>query len=543
LTAPTQSRSSSSCASGRTFPTGLPTNCCHSSSAFGETRAITSPRTSFSYALDVHGFSEEEGLSLDDILSQITLAELLDLVGLKPGPATPYVTDHYNFKVEDCDELYQPTVSQETKIIRLETQNLEQLLLETGQELSIDDGPCVTQVFVGLGLETDGPEESTTITDNGTFEALITNPPVDFLDNGDYPSTATSTIEDVGVFNQGRAELFTETDDIIAIDDSSIDLRECYEPPDAEFGVCETPNYVLTLRQYFDDDPAEIGTDPGPETSIPIGCNGVQFLFPPTCFIDNAEYPAVLGQFYLDGGDYDFPIVFTNSVGDGLYDRDPFSVCDGLPEDYERIIDFDDLVVDVAGEAGATLYTDTGVDNPIVLAASGTAADGYDGYTIAFDGLELSEVTFEYEAKTTHGETRFPCVEWIFDASLDNSTYFPIPAEVAWMGTDDGEFDRVVGTKPLVGQTNEYCVSGAVRDGFLSFDDGVFDEIVQPQLRLRDEYPAQLRICRWRTVPTRHQPAETAAQQHGVWGGVWLLWDGEYLRLWSGYQTYGKPPS
>lgn len=440
-------------------------------------------------ALDVHGFSEEEGLSLDDILSQITLTQLLDLVGLKPGPATPYITDHYNFKVEDCDELYQPTVSQETKIIRLETQNLEQLLLENGQELSIDDGPCAREVFVGLGLETDGPEESTTITDNGTFEALITNPPVDFLDNGDYPSTATSTIEDVGVFNQGRAELFTETDDIITIDDSSMDLTECYEPPDAEFGVCETPNYVLTLRQYFDDDPAEIGTDPGPETSIPIGCNGVQFLFPPTCFIDNAEYPAILGQFYLDGGDYDFPIVFTNSVGDGLYDRDPFSVCDGLPEDYERIIDFDDLVVDVAGEAGATLYTDTGVDNPIVLAASGTAADGYDGYTIAFDGLELSEVTFEYEAKTTYGETRFPCVEWIFDASLDNSTYFPIPAEAAWMGTDDGEFDRLVGTKPLVGQTNEDCVSGAVRDGFLSFDDGVFDEIVQPNCDYETNIP------------------------------------------------------
>lgn len=382
-------------------------------------------------ALDVHGFSEEEGLSLDDILSQITLAELLDLVGLKPGPATPYVTDHYNFKVEDCDELYQPTVSQETKIIRLETQNLEQLLLEDGQELSIDDGPCI-QV--------------------------------------------------------------TETDDIITIDDSSVDQRECYEPPDAEFGVCETPNYILTLRQYFDDEPAEIETDPGPETSIPIGCNGVQYLFPPTCFIDNAEYPAILGQFYLDGGDYDFPIVYTNSVGDGFYDRDPFSVCDGLPEDYERIINFDDLVVDVAGEAGATLYTDTGIDNPIVLAAGGTAADGYDGYTIAFDGLELSEVTFEYGAKTTYGETRFPCVEWIFDPSLDNSTYFPTPAEAAWMGTDDGEFDRLVGARPSVGQTSEDCVSGPVRGGFLSFDDGVFDEIVQPNCDFVSDIPANCSV-------------------------------------------------
>lgn len=440
-------------------------------------------------ALDVHGFSEEEGLSLDNILSQLTISDLLNMVGLKPGPATPYLTNHYNFKVEDCDELYQPTVSLETKIIRLETQNLEQLLLENEQELSIDDGPCTTEVFVGLGLETDGPEESTTITDNGTFEALITSPPVDFLDNGDYPSTATSSIEDVGVFNQGRADLFTEKDDEIAIDDSSLDLSECYEPPDAEFGVCETPNYVLTLRQYFDSDPNEIAADPGPETSTPIGCNGVQFLFPPTCFIDNKEYPAILGQFYLDGGDYDFPIIYTNSVGDGLYDRNPFSVCDGLPEDYERIIEFDDLVVDVAGEAGETLVTDAGVGNEIRISASGTDADGYDGDTIAFDGLELSELSFEYEAKTTYGETRFPCVEWIFDPSLDNSVYFPVPDESAWMGTDDGEYDRLVGYKPLAGQTGQDCVSGEVTNGFLSFDDGVFDEIVQPNCGYESDIP------------------------------------------------------
>ena len=368
-------------------------------------------------ALDIHGFSEEEGLSLDDIFSQLTIVDLLNLVGLKPGPAAPYITNHYNFKVEDCDELYQPTVSLETKITRLETQNLEQILLENGEELSIDDGTCTAQV------------------------------------------------SNVG------------------------DLPSCYLPPDPEFGVCDTPNYTLTLRQFFDSEPDEIATDPGPETSIPIGCNGVQYLFPPTCFIDNREYDSILGQFYLDGGDYDFPIVYVNSVGDGFYDRDPFSVCDGLPEDYERIIDFDDLVVDVNGEAGATLYTDTGINNPIVIVASGTAADGYDGFTIAFDGLELSELTFEYEAKTTYGETRFPCVEWIFDPSLDNSTYFPTPAEAAWMGTDDGEYDRLVGSRALVGQTDLDCVSGGMIGGFLSFDDGIFDEIVVPNCDYESNIP------------------------------------------------------
>ena len=57
-------------------------------------------------ALDVHGFNEEEGLSLDSILESITIAKLLELVGLVPGPATPRTTDHYNFYIEGCDDFY-----------------------------------------------------------------------------------------------------------------------------------------------------------------------------------------------------------------------------------------------------------------------------------------------------------------------------------------------------------------------------------------------------------------------------------------------------
>lgn len=416
-------------------------------------------------ALDLHGFSEEEGLSLDNILSGLTVLDLLEMVGLKPGPATGYTTAHYNFKVEDCDELYQPTVSQETKIVRLETQNFEQILLEDGQELSIDDGACAQEAFVGFSLETDGPEESTTITDNGTFEALVTDPPVDFLDNGDYPSTATSTIEDVGVFNQGRAELFTERDDALTIDDRSIDITACFEPPDPEFGLCETPNYTLTLRQFFDSEPNEISTDPGPGTSTAIGCNAV---------------PELLGQLASEIG-----LIIATEVGDEI-SLDPTVL---LPPS-----NFDDLVVDVNGEGGATLFSDPGTGDEIVIIASGTLDDGYDGYSLAFDGLELSDVSFEYEAKTTYGRTRFPCVEWVFDPSLDNSTYAPVAEEAAWMGTDDGEYDREEAGRPFVRQTDQDCVSGLVLGGFLSFDDGVFDEIVQPNCDFVSDIPANCSV-------------------------------------------------
>jgi hypothetical protein len=392
-------------------------------------------------ALDVHGFNEEEGLSLDTIVESVSLEELLALVGLKPGPASSRITSHYNFRVDGCDDLYQPTISLETKFVRLQTDNFETLLSESGDEFCLDEGAC------------------------GVFL-----PPAPLSTDDTDPAA-----EDRRILSEDFNEVST--------DNNKGDFRGCYEPPDPEFGECDTPNFTLTLRQFFDQDVTGIATDPGPETSVPIGANGVQFLFPPTCFIDNGEYESILGQFYLDGGDYDQPLIFTNSVGDGLYDRDPFSVCDGLPEDYERIIEGDDLIIDIAGEPGPILMTDAGIENEIEIVASGGE---YDGFILGFDGLELETVSFEYDAKTTYGEVRFPCVEWVFDPTLDNSTYFPVPDEAPWMGTDDGEYDRARGPSPHAVQSLEECVSGAVSGGLLSFDDGVFDEIVFPNCDYED---------------------------------------------------------
>jgi hypothetical protein len=684
-------------------------------------------------ALDIHGFNEEEGLSLDTIIESVSLNELLALVGLKPGPAAPRVMSHYNFRVDGCSDLYQPTTSLETKFVRLQTEDYVTVTSEEGDEFCLDEGACgvflppapistdgagqveqeytgttvsvattynnltvrgslyyPTSSFVGPDADVivlyhpsiDSPGVTPSVaatnflnivtntsqinirdkiifsvaypqdaipawlqnnslignefpellgnygsyanfvfgenvqyaeaallwvknslnsylssigvskTTNRVFtfghsqggllvhrlntmhpvDGVVSNAPgpIDLLsrcsvsesqgDNnvsclklknslgstsvspGSYtavslsnflsgtlsPALFTQALDDdtpqvanmqnimqpglescvncapveFRYYNTGghaafvtNAELqadirqffnstetadrriFTEDFDEVSTDNTTGDFRGCYEPPEPEFGECDTPNFALTLRQFFDQNVTGIATDPGPETSVPIGANGVQFLFPPTCFIDNGEYESVLGQFFLDGGDYDQPLVFTNSVGDGLYDRDPFSVCDGLPEDYERIIEGDDLIIEIAGEPGPVLMTDTGVDNEIEIVASG---GDYDGFVIGFDGLELETVSFEYDAKTTYGKTRFPCVEWVFDPTLDNSTYFPVPDEAPWMGTDDGEYDRESSSSPYAVQSLEECVSGAVSGGLLSFDDGVFDEIISP---------------------------------------------------------------
>lgn len=313
-------------------------------------------------ALDVHGFDENNGLTLDDVYSQISIPDLLSLVGLVPGPSSALTATHYNFEIENCFEFFTPS--------------------------TVPGSPSI-------------------------------------------------------------------------------------------FGTCSNPNFTFRLSQNYSEDPAQIAVDPGPETSVPIGCNGVENLFPPTCTIDNGDYEAPLGQFYLDGGDYDFPIVYTSAVNDGVYDRDPYSICDGLPEDYERPIDFDDLVTDVNGEPGPILMTDPGQFNETVLVASG---GDYDDFILGFDGPEIASIGFDYSATSTYGAVALPCVEWVFDPTLDNSTYWPIAEESAWMGTDDGEYDRPVVAQNLSSQSIVPC--DETSPAFISFDDGIFDEIVFPNCDL-----------------------------------------------------------
>jgi len=431
-------------------------------------------------ALDVHGFNEEEGLSLDDILKEISIAELLELIGLKPGPATAYLTSHYNFSVEGCDDVYNPTVSLETKTTVLQTQDLKDLETDNGELLAIEDPACNVETEPPIKLLINAPQGSASITDNGTFEDPI--PPLETVSNGEYPLTSvpTSSLDDDGFFTDEPTELATENGFEICIDDASIYTKPCYLPPDPEFGICDTPNFTMTLRQFYDPEPDEIATDPGPDTSFAIGCNGVLFLGPIDGDINNGEYEQPLGQFYLDDGDFDDAIPPTNVVDEGIYDRSPF---DGnvTQEDFERIIDYDDLIIDVDGQPGPVLMSDPGQFNEIVLVASDSDGE-YDGFALAFDGLELSAVSFEYNAKTTFGEVEFPCVEWVFDPTLDNETYFPIPAEAAWMTADDGEFDRRPELDAVLyaEQSDVGCLNAKFISGFLSFDDGEFDELIQP---------------------------------------------------------------
>jgi len=435
-------------------------------------------------ALDIHGFDEREGLSLDNILRTITLRDLLLLIGLKPGPATPYDTAHLNFMVEGCGDHYNPTTSLETKIVSIQTQDLRDVLTEDGLRISLDDGECFREPPPPIRFLVDGPISFASAIDNGSIDDP--QPILDTLNNGEFPqiTPADATVSDGGVFTVDNTELTAESGEVICYDDASELRKPCFQLPDPEFGQCETPNFRLSLRQEFADDPAGISTDPGPEASVALGANGFRGLDPISGLINNGEYDRAPAQFFLDGGDFDNAVSPNNSVSEGAYDRDPLGGnAEPLPEDfYERRIEGFDLAADLNGGEGPVIMSDVGVENEVVLIASGTSDDGYDGDIIAFDGLALESVSFEYEAKTTYGEVRFPCLEWIFDPTLDNSTYSPVPDGGAWMTADDGEYDerRDLGFVPFASQLSVDCLGGQFRGGFLAFDDGEYDEAVQP---------------------------------------------------------------
>jgi hypothetical protein len=320
-------------------------------------------------ALNLHGFNENKSLTLDAISKTIPVDQLLALLGLVPGPATPYTGENYNFHVEGCESEF-----------------------------------------------------------------------------------------------------------------TVVDLA------DSEVGECSTGNYTLGIGLEYDSDANGIATDPGPGTSVPIGCNGLLGAFPPACAIDNGTLEDGFSPEYLvNNGDYNgVSPAPDNIASNGIYDNNfnPLFLCDEQT-DPDRVIDFDDLIIDVGGEPGPILMTDPATNDEIVLIASG---GDYDGDVIGFDGPEISGFEFTYEAKNLSGAVIFPCVEWSFDYTLNNGTYFPINDQAPWMGTDDGVYDRDprdVGSGGF--QAEDHCTGGNFINGLLSFDDGEYDEVVEPNCNLPDD--------------------------------------------------------
>jgi hypothetical protein len=671
-------------------------------------------------ALDLHGFNEVEGLSLEKVTGALRIEQLLGLIGLKPGPMSALVSAPYSFEVEGCEVEgpFSPSVDFESTSATIATNDFLDIASEDGRVIATDEGSCGVQDYIFMltdGNDGEGdapdfdngffPDEGLVacFTDNGTLElpGSVTgtmdnsvyeltgdfpieangiydiNPlsicqddpdstPTSTLSNGEYPGDyyphPGGSVDNDGTYDISIEQLMTEDLRFLSANDESFDYSGCYTAPAEEYGVCDTCDYTLTLRQVYDADPNGIATDPGPETSTPIGLNGFMRDFPIDCGIDNGDLTdLIITNFYLDrartvqweditpldfftvetrsngsftiaavggffefrardrfvsiappGGDngtglvddgsygdtnpnaltrynlelpdqalfngrndlgllgnqttcytdgglfedpfwfvtgvlndgeYNGPSFATGTEDNGFFDQEPGSICpppeppfgqsydwgvvyqvpfngvvdqqeadyviyDGIydqdpalncdePQAPEVDINFFDLVTDVFGEPGPILVSDSGVGNEIVLTASDDDELGYDGFTIAFDGLELAELAFDYEAKTPFAMTEFPSVEWVVDMQLDNGTFYPVSDQGAWMGTDDGLFeDRNeyirVGTIASIFDSEQEAIGLEFKGGLLTFDDGEFDQLVEPNCDFEGGSPCAL---------------------------------------------------
>ena len=672
-------------------------------------------------ALDLHGFNEVEALSLDKLTTGLTIDRLLGLIGLKPGPMSSLVSAPYAFEVEGCEveAPFVPSVDFVSTSAIITTQDFFSLLSEDGREIAEDQGSCGVQDYIFMLTDgNDGedgevdfdngffPDEGNVacFTDNGTLElpGSVTgemnngeyeltgdfpiqangiydiNPlsiceddpdstPTSLLSNGEYPGdyypNPGGTVDNDGTYDISIEQLMTEDLKLISANSESFDYSGCYREPEDAFGVCDTCDYTLTLRQTYDNSPNGLATDPGPETSTPIGLNGFMREFPIDCGLDNGTFEdSILTNFYLDrartvlwedivpvntftvetrsqgtftieerggffeflardrfvaipppansanggliddgsygdtnpnaltrydldlasqglfngyndlgllgnqtlcytdgglfedpfwfvtgdlnDGSYDSPIPPSAIEDNGQFDQDPSSICpppeppfgqsydwgvvyqvpfngvvdqqeadyriyDGIydqdpalncdaPQAPEVDINFFDLVTDVFGEPGPILVSDSGVGNEILLTASDDdEVDSYDGFTIAFDGLEFSELAFDYEAKTPFAMTEFPSVEWVVDLQLNNGTFYPVSDQGAWMGTDDGDFDERMEFVRMGSIISEFdsetdVIGLTFKNGIVTFDDGEFDQLVQPNCDFEGGSPCAL---------------------------------------------------
>ena len=100
----------------------------------------------------------------------------------------------------------------------------------------------------------------------------------------------------------------------------------------------------------------------------------------------------------------------------------------------------------------------------------------------------IGELCFTYEALSESGKTNFPCVEWQFDATLDNGTtelqvsfpYYPGP----WATANDGLYDDESPCYENVRQGGNACDDGR----WCGYDDGEYDELVEPDCDVTNLY-------------------------------------------------------
>ena len=121
-------------------------------------------------------------------------------------------------------------------------------------------------------------------------------------------------------------------------------------------------------------------------------------------------------------------------------------------------------------DSGFTFYTCVGCNSTISMTQTRTA-DATPG---------IKDICFDYKATEECGFVDYPCIEFVFDPTLNDGSYPRenlTPAEPGpWMTADDGEYNQIGLCYDDAVQSNFQCEDGT----FCGFDDGIYNKQVFP---------------------------------------------------------------
>lgn len=298
-------------------------------------------------SLDLHSYDEKIALGFADKITGVTVEKLMALVGLEPTPYTKFAVENFEFSIGDNCPIASPLP------------------------------PFAPEVFI----------------DNGELEFLISDPPQDLVDNGDFDDTIPPT----SGYDEGEYERIYSGD-------------TDYLPQDYEFFYCDADCYYsMRITQTLGD-------------SLP--CGEAEAILYDNEFFDDPHTGAPL----LDNGLIDATRP-TSRVDEGTYERTAADT-DACPDDPKYY---------------------KGVD----------------------------EFLFEYKALAECGKIDFPCVEWVFDPSLDDGEYDRVASGTTgpWATANEGQYDRII----KCGDDSDQGLIKCDSPSWCGFDEGQFDKPVNEE--------------------------------------------------------------
>ena len=237
---------------------------------------------------------------------------------------------------------------------------------------------------------------------------------------------------------------------------------------DFAFDSLDLHGYDETYGLTFDDTPTvltvdelmgSVGLEPTEWTSFYF--NEFKFSVGENCTLGEALPPFLPDELYDNGG-FSPAVPPVDLLDGGVIDG--AAALDLVDEGtYERIYEADEYLEDNYEFLKCTSdcnYTLTATQQLEEESSDPTVLRG------------IASFTFDFKPEAQCAVFDYPCVEWVFDPTLDDGEYdrLTTPTSGPWATANEGEYDRVIQLENVT-QGTDKCDSAR----FFSFDDGLYD--------------------------------------------------------------------